>query len=95
MDQAQRGLRADVDPRSVTLLGRDAECRALDGLLTDALSGRSRVLILRGEAGIGKSALLGHLFDRLGGWRVAQVAGVESEMELAFSGLHQICSPML
>jgi predicted ATPase len=95
MEQSQRGLRADTDPRSVSLFGRHAECRALDGLLADALSGRSRVLILRGEAGIGKSALLGHLFDRLGGWRVAHVAGVESEMELAFSGLHQICTPML
>ncbi len=52
-------------------------------------------MILRGEAGIGKSALLGHLSDRLEGWRVARAVGVESELELAYSGLHQICGPML
>jgi DNA-binding CsgD family transcriptional regulator len=67
----------------------------LDALLRDALAGRSRVLILRGEAGIGKSALLAHLSDRLEGWRIAQAVGVESEMELPYSGLHQICAPML
>jgi hypothetical protein len=52
-------------------------------------------LILRGEAGIGKSALLGYLSERLRGWRVARAVGVDSEMELAYSGLHQICAPML
>ncbi len=78
-----------------TLLGRQAECEALEGLLTDALAGQSRVLTLRGEAGIGKSALLGHFLDRLRGWRVAQAVGVESEVELAYSSLHQVCAPML
>jgi DNA-binding CsgD family transcriptional regulator len=77
------------------LLGRRAECAFLDAALTDALDGRSRVVVLRGEAGIGKSALLDHLSDRLDGWRVARAVGVEAEMELAYSGLHQICSPML
>ena len=53
------------------LLGRRAECEALDRLLTDALAGRSRVIVLRGEAGVGKSALLGYLADRVDGWHVA------------------------
>jgi DNA-binding CsgD family transcriptional regulator len=78
-----------------TLLGRYSECEALEGLLADPLAGRSRVLILRGEAGIGKTALLGYLAERLRGWRVARAVGVDSEMELAYSGLHQICAPML
>ena len=52
-------------------------------------------MILRGEAGIGKSALLGYLSDRLEGWSVARAIGVESELELAYSGLHQICGSML
>ena len=75
------------------LLGRHAEREALEQTLADVLNGRSRVLILRGEAGIGKSALLDHLADRLDGWRVARAVGVESELELAYSGLHQICFP--
>ena len=74
------------------LLGRRAECEALDRLVADALAGRSRVIVLRGEAGVGKSALLGYLSDRVAGWRVARAVGVESEMELAYSGLHQLCA---
>jgi DNA-binding CsgD family transcriptional regulator len=77
------------------LLGRRAECDALDQLLTDALVGRSRVTILRGEAGVGKSALLGYLSERIAGWRSVRAVGVESEIELAYSGLHQLCAPML
>ena len=77
------------------LLGRRAECEALDGLLTDALAGHSRVTVLRGDAGVGKTALLGYLSDRVDGWYVATAAGVESEMELAYSGLHRLCAPML
>jgi DNA-binding CsgD family transcriptional regulator len=77
------------------LLGRRAECDALDRALVDALAGRSRVVVLRGEAGSGKSALLGYLSGRLAGWRVATAVGIESEMELAYSGLHQLCASML
>ena len=51
--------------------------------------------MLRGEAGVGKSALLGYLSDLVAGWHVARAAGVESEMELAYAGLHQLCAPML
>src|ERR1700722_3846111 len=77
------------------LLGRRAECDALDRALVDALAGRSRVVVLRGEAGSGKRALLGYLSGRLAGWRVATAVGIESEMELAYSGLHQLCASML
>src|SRR5262245_865387 len=79
----------------MSLLGRRAECEALDGLLADVLAGRGRVAVLRGEAGVGKSALLGYVSGRVAGWRVATAIGVESEMELAYSGLHQLCAPML
>jgi hypothetical protein len=67
----------------------------LDRLVADVLGGRSRVTVLRGEAGVGKSALLSYLSDRVSGWHVARAVGVESEMELAYGGLHQICAPML
>jgi hypothetical protein len=77
------------------LLGRRIECEALDRLLNDALSGRSGVTVLRGEAGVGKSALLSYLSEHVSGWYVARAVGVESEMELAYSGLHQLCGPML
>ena len=63
--------------------------------MADALAARSRVTVLRGEAGVGKSALLGYLSDRVVGWHVARALGVESEMELAYGGLHQLCAPML
>ncbi|MGH3164669.1 MAG: AAA family ATPase, partial [Trebonia sp.] len=77
------------------LLGRQGERAALDGLLAEVRAGQSRVLVLRGEAGIGKTALLDYLQERASGFRVARAAGVESEMELAFAGLHQLCTPML
>jgi DNA-binding CsgD family transcriptional regulator len=63
--------------------------------LADTLAGRSRVTALRGEAGVGKSALLDYLSDRVAGWHVARAVGVESEMELDYAGLHQLCAPML
>ncbi|MCO1659936.1 ATP-binding protein [Pseudonocardia humida] len=77
------------------LRGRRRECEALDRLLEDVRAGQSRVLVVRGEAGVGKSALLAHLRARASGCRIARAAGVESEMELAFAGLHQLCAPML
>ena len=84
------------DPRPPPkLLGRRSECEVLDRLLADALAGRSRVAVLRGEAGVGKSALLGYVSGRVVGWEVARAVGVESEMELAYAGLHQLCAPML
>ena len=77
------------------LIGRQSECEALEQLLTDALEGHSQVLVLRGEAGVGKSALLSYLLEQVAGWHLARAVGVESEMELAYSGLHQLCGPML
>jgi DNA-binding CsgD family transcriptional regulator len=77
------------------LLGRRRECEQLSSLAAAAKAGRSQVLVLRGEAGIGKSALLEFLLERVAGCRVARAVGVESEMELAFAGLHQLCAPYL
>jgi predicted ATPase len=57
-------LAAETGPSVPGLLGRGAECEALDRLLTDALAGRSQVTVVRGEAGVGKSALLGYLTDK-------------------------------
>jgi DNA-binding CsgD family transcriptional regulator len=88
-------LAAEAGAGGATLFGRRSECEALDRLLTDVVSGTSRVTVLRGDAGIGKSELLGYLSHRVAGWRVANAVGVESEMELAYSGLHQLCAPML
>ena len=77
------------------MLGRRAECEALDRLLADVLVGQSRVLVLRGEAGVGKTALLSAVAEQAAGCRVARAAGVQSEMELPFAGLHQLCAPIL
>jgi DNA-binding CsgD family transcriptional regulator len=77
------------------LLGRRLERDALDRLVQGALAGRSGVLVIRGDSGVGKSALLDYLRGRLAGWRVARAAGVESELELAYGSLHQLCAPML
>jgi DNA-binding CsgD family transcriptional regulator len=81
--------------RPVVLRGRGDECAQLDGLLEGALAGRSGVLMLRGEAGVGKTALLEHAITSASAMSVVRVAGIESEMELAFAGLHQLCAPML
>jgi DNA-binding CsgD family transcriptional regulator len=77
------------------LLDRGRERGVLDGLVTEVRAGRSRVLVLRGEAGIGKTALLGHLSAAAEGCGIARASGIESEMELAFAGLHALCAPML
>jgi DNA-binding CsgD family transcriptional regulator len=77
------------------LLGRRAECATLDGVLERVRQGRSGVLVLRGEAGVGKSALVEYAARAATGLRVALAAGVDSEMELPFAGLHQLCAPML
>jgi DNA-binding CsgD family transcriptional regulator/tetratricopeptide (TPR) repeat protein len=84
-------------PRGIRLYGRSTECRALDQLVADVRAGQSRVLILRGETGAGKSVLLDYLAGRASGsgCRVARVAGVRSETGLAFAGLHQLWAPML
>jgi DNA-binding CsgD family transcriptional regulator len=77
------------------LRGRSRECARLDGLLAEVRTGQSAVLVLRGEAGIGKTALLRYLTDAASGFTVIRCTGVESEMELPFAGLHELCSPIL
>jgi DNA-binding CsgD family transcriptional regulator len=77
------------------LRGRRAERKAVERLLAQARGGRSGVLVVRGEAGIGKTALLEHVRDAASGFRVERAVGVESEMNFAFAGLHQLCAPML
>ncbi|GAA0222364.1 LuxR family transcriptional regulator [Cryptosporangium japonicum] len=77
------------------LLGRGRECDALDGLLRNVRAGRSGVLVLRGEPGIGKSALLDHVAGQAAPGRVVRVAGVEVEVDIAYSGLQQLCGPLL
>src|SRR5215831_17666546 len=77
------------------LLDRHAERAVLDRLLATVRGGRSGVLVVRGEAGVGKTALLGYTVESAAGLRVARAAGVESEMELAFAAVQQLCGPML
>jgi hypothetical protein len=77
------------------LLNREAERAALDGLLEDLRSGRGWALLVRGEAGVGKSALLEYAVEIAPDLRLIRAVGVESEMELAFAGLHQLCAPLL
>jgi len=77
------------------LRGRVHECEVLDRLLDAVRGGESGALVVRGEPGVGKSALLDYVAERASGCRVARTAGVQSEMELAFSGLNQLCIPML
>ena len=88
------GMRTRFEPVPA-LLDREGERAAVDGLLGDLRSGRGRALVVRGEAGVGKSALLEYLAGAAAGMRVVRAVGVESEMELAFAGLHQLCAPLL
>src|SRR4051812_20739986 len=85
----------DVHRPSSGFLDRVNERDALERLVAGVRAGSSRVLVLRGEAGVGKTALLRHLTGAAEGCRIAHATGVESEMELAFAGLHALCAPML
>ena len=77
------------------LLGRQREREVLDDLVEDLRSGHGWALVATGEAGIGKSALLEYLVATAPDLRLVRAAGVESEMELAFASLHQLCAPLL
>jgi DNA-binding CsgD family transcriptional regulator len=77
------------------LLGRRTERAALDDMVAAARRGRSGAVVLRGEAGIGKTALLRHVVGSATGCEVLRASGVESEMELPFAGLQQLCAPLL
>src|SRR3954452_8847342 len=77
------------------LRGRQTESALLDNVVAAVRQGESRRLLLLGEAGVGKTALLHHLTAGASDLQLARAVGVESEMELAFAGLHQLCAPML
>src|SRR3977135_2511976 len=77
------------------LIGRDAERSALDTVLDEARSGRSAALILRGEPGVGKTALLTYAAEQASDMRVIHTLCVASEAGFAFAGLHQLCAPVL
>src|SRR5918999_4485996 len=82
------------DPR-LMLHGRRRECTVLDGLFERARAERSGTLVVHGEPGVGKTALLEYAIDSASELRVVRAIGVESEMELPFAALHQLCAPML
>jgi DNA-binding CsgD family transcriptional regulator len=77
------------------LIDRDAERDALDRFVASVRAGESQALLLSGEAGVGKTALIDYLAANASGCRIARITGCQSEMELAFAALHQLCGPML
>jgi predicted ATPase len=79
--------------RGFGFLGRTRE--RLDAMLAQARDGRSAVLVIRGEPGVGKTALLRYAARQASGLRVADVEGVQAEMELPFAGIHRLCAPVL
>ena len=81
--------------RAPGFLGRTSEREVIDRLLVNVRGGQSAVLVIRGEAGIGKTALLQYVARQASGLRVEHVTGVEAEMELPYAGIHQLCAPML
>ena len=81
--------------RATELRGRRRECDLLDQLLDAVREGAGRALVVRGEPGVGKTALLDYLAEHASGCRVARAVGVESELELAYAGIHQLLTPML
>src|SRR3984957_13424687 len=93
MSVSPRRLRGRV----TVLTDRLSERAELDRLVDAVRAGESGVLVVHGDPGVGKTMLLDHLAGRASGsgCRVARAAGVQSEMELAFAGLHQLCAPML
>src|SRR5882724_6811145 len=82
-------------PPGSMLRGRRDECAVLDGLVDGARAGRSGALVVRGDAGVGKTALLEYVIASESGLGVMRAVGVESERELAFAALHQLCLPVL
>ena len=81
--------------RGPAFVGRTTERDVLDGLLARVRGGESEVLVIHGEAGVGKTALLRYAARQASGFRVAELTGVEAEMELPFAGIHQLCATML
>jgi len=81
--------------RAEGLTDRSSERKTLDRLVQAVRGGQSRALVIRGDPGVGKTVLLDYLAGQAQGCRVARAVGVQTEMELAFAGLHQLCAPML
>src|SRR5689334_8717138 len=77
------------------LVGRQREAAIFERLLKAAREGHRAVLVLEGEPGVGKTALLEYVGDAADGFRVVRTAGVEGEMELDYAALHQLCSSVL
>ena len=86
---------SSIRGRAAELTGRRSESDVLERLIDAVRAGQSRALVVRGEPGVGKTALLEYAVERASGFRVARAVGVQSEMELAFAGLHQLLAPML
>src|SRR5262245_47119277 len=86
---------SDAQLAAPNLFDRVRERRELDELVAGVRAGQSRVLVLRGEAGAGKSALLRVVPDVAADCAILWATGIESESELAFAGLHALCAPML
>jgi tetratricopeptide (TPR) repeat protein len=82
-------------PPGPVLQGRSRERQEIDRALGCVRGGESAVLVIRGEAGMGKTALMRYCADQASDCQVAQIAGVESELELPFAALHQLCAPLL
>ena len=80
---------------STALVGRERECAEIEGLLENAVAGESGTLVVRGEAGIGKTALLEYAAGRAGEMLVLRATGVEAESDLAFAGLYGLVRPIL
>jgi len=92
-------VQAEVAPitarqASTGLIGRRAECEALEQLIDSVRAGNSRVLVIHGEPGVGKTALLEYVGRRAAGCRVIRATGVESEMELPYAALHRFVQPL-
>ena len=89
------GVQVPTDPGGPKLRGREVECARLDELLIALRSGQSGALVVHGEAGCGKSALLDYVAERSDGCSLDRAVGVQSEMELPFAKLHQLCMPVI
>jgi AAA ATPase domain len=85
----------DSDGSLVGLVGRSSEIRILQQLASAVQTGGGKAVVIRGHAGIGKSALIGRLVESAPELDALRVVGIESEMELPFGGLHQLCVPLL
>jgi DNA-binding CsgD family transcriptional regulator len=88
-------MMADAGRSTGLLFGRPSECERLARLISDTQAGHSQVLVLHGPAGIGKSALLDFVVDRAAAFQIVHVAGIESEMQFGYAGLHLLCHPYL